>query len=484
MIAPDLSQTASTASQLHRVGIDFQSTENYYAIARFFMKITYAILDFLGLERHEVLFLSVYSVLVFILSFAVGYLIKWIVLKIVYRLAKHWESDIYQHLIEEKFFQKICRLIPALLFLILIQFTLNANISLSDWLTKLTLCYIIILVSISLCAVIDATWIHIDSRENKRRLPLKGMVQLAKGIVWIVATIIIVAIIVDRSPASLLAGIGAFAAVLMLVFKDSILGVVAGVQLSENDSLHVGDWIKVGDANGVVTEVSLTQVKILNWDKTTTTLPPYSLVSGSFTNYRTMQESQSRRVSRSYLIDADTVVATTEEMLDEFSKIPLLADWIAKKRQQRTEGKVQDVANSEGLVDGSIETNLGVFRAYLKLYLDNNPHVDHSTGDGFTVTFVTTLPQTFQGIPLQLYFFTNTSSWIPYESIAASIFEHLAVMLYRFKLCTFEYPSGRDTIIEGYLSDGKTEASVFGLPQPLLGNPPSPSSPTPPPVNS
>lgn len=451
MIQHERSQIASAASQLHDMGIDFHSTEGYFPIARFFMKMTYAILHALGLENNATLFITLYSIIIFVVSFGIGLILQWVVVKVVHRLAKDWKSDIYQQLIANNFFQKCCRLIPALLFLILIQFTLNSRVSLCAWFTKITLCYIIILVSLALCCLFNATWVHIDSRENKRHLPLKGLVQLAEGVVWIVAVIIIVAIIVDKSPASLLAGVGAFAAVLLLIFKDSILGVVAGVQLSENDSLHVGDWIKVGEANGVVTEVSLTQVKILNWDKTMTTIPPYSLVSGSFTNYRTMQQSNSRRVSRSYLIDADSVVETTEDMLDEFAKIPLLTDWITKKRQQRAAGKVQDVANSEGLVDGSIETNLGVFRAYLKLYLDASPHVDHSTGDGFTVTFVTTLPQTSEGIPLQLYFFTNTSSWIPYESIAASIFEHTAVMLYRFNLRTFELPTDRIRIAESSL---------------------------------
>lgn len=487
MLVHDASQIANTASQLHDVGIDFQSTEGYFAIARFFMKITYAILDAVGLEKSATLFISLYSVLVFIVSFGVGLIIQWIVVKVVNRVARHWKSDIYQHLINDNFFQKCCRLIPALLFLIFIQFTLASRVTLCAWLTKITLCYIIILVALALCSLLNATWIHIDSRENKRRLPLKGIVQLAKGIVWIIAAIIVVAIIVDKSPASLLAGIGAFAAIVLLVFKDSILGVVAGVQLSENDSLHVGDWIKVGEANGTVMEVSLTQVKILNWDKTITTVPPYSLVSGSYTNMRNMQDSNTRRVMRSYMIDADTVIDTTDEMLDEFAKIPLLTDWIAEKRKQREEGKVQNVFNSAGLVDGSIETNLGVFRAYLKLYLDSHPNVDHS--GGMNLIFITTLPQSSVGIPLQLYFFTNTSKWTEYEAITATIFEHLAVMLYRFKLSTFEYPSGRDTIIEGYLSEGKDESAVFGLPHPLFGSqdptPPSsathqtpPSSPT------
>lgn len=455
--------------------------EQTFELARFLMKVAHGILDIFHLGDHKELFVFVYAVLIFVISFGIGLLLQWIIVKIVTKLSKHWTSDIYNNLVGDKFFTRICRIIPAVLFLIFIQFTLFSHATLAEWLTRLTVAYIIILVAHALCSLVDVTWIHIDNRENKRKLPLKGIVTLTKGIIWIIALIIIIALLANRSPASLLAGLGAFAAVLMLIFKDTILGVVAGVQLSENDSLHVGDWIKVGDANGVVQEVTLTQVKVLNWDKTTTTVPPYSLVSGGFTNYRSMWASGTRRVERSYLIDADSVVETTEEMLDAFQKIPLISEWVAKKRAQKAAGKVENVFNSEGLVDGSIETNLGVFRAYMALYLKNHPNIDKNT-DGSSLFFVTTLPQTSAGIPLQLYFFTSTSKWAQYEAISASVFEHIAITLNVFKLYTFEYPTGRDTILEGYLSPGKEPASVFGLPAGMFdAHPESESSiPTPP----
>lgn len=441
--------------------------EHYWSVASFIMRISYDILKFFHAERDKDLFIFIYAVMVFAISFGIGLILQWLVVSIGKKLQNHMTSDIYTNLAGRKFFTRICRLIPAILFLIFIQFTLQAHASLSEWLTRITIAYMVVIVAVSLCSLADVAWIHIDNRENKKKLPLKGIVSLTKGIIWIVAIIIIIALLVNKSPASLLAGLGAFAAVLMLVFKDSILGVVAGVQLSENDSLHVGDWIKVGDANGMVQEVTLTQVKVLNWDKTVTTVPPYSLVSGGFTNYRNMQESGTRRVERAYLIDADSVVATTEEMLDEFAKIPLLTDWIARKRAQKTAGKVEDVFNSEDLVDGSIETNLGVFRAYVVLYLRQHPNV-YQNREGMNLQFVTTLPQTSAGIPLQLYFFTATSHWVPYEAISASIFEHLAVMLYRFKLYTFEYPTGRDSILEGTLSTMKAPEAVLGIPEGIL----------------
>lgn len=458
---------------INPVAIAEQATQQYSGLARFLIKIVRDILHAFHLEHHDTLFIAVYAILVFIISFGLGYLLQWITVKGSRALARRLKNMIYINLLDERFFTRICRIIPAILFVILIQYTLTSHALLAMWLTRLTWIYIIFLLAIALGTLVNVIWDYFDSRENKRKLPLRGIASLIKGIIWIIAVIVIVAILVNKSPGTLLAGVGAFAAVLMLVFKDSIMGVVAGVQLSENDSLHEGDWIAAGNANGIVEEVTLTQVKIQNWDKTVTTLPPYSLVSNGFQNYRNMENSNTRLVQRCYLIDADSVVETDEQMLDELAKIPLLTDWISKKRAQQAAGKVENVLNSEGLVDGTIETNLGVFRAYLQLYLLKNPHVAPMTDDGFTYTFVTTLPQTTAGIPLQLYFFTSTSHWVAYEGIMASIYEHIAVMLKKFKLYTFEYPTGRDTLLDGVLGAGKTSPqAIFGLPEGML-NPPA-----------
>ena len=457
------------------VALSEQAQHGTYAIARILMRVADFILSLVGQEGNATLFTIIYGALVFVISVGVGYVVTWIVVAIVRNLGRHWHSVTYGYLTDEKFFTKAARIIPAIVFLILIQFTLNGRATLSSWLTRLTWVYICFIVADAVCRIADVAWRHINERANKRKLPLNGLAQLVKGVVWIVCVIIIVAIICDKSPASLLAGLGAFAAVLMLVFKDSILGVVAGVQLSENDSLHVGDWIKTGDANGTVMEVSLTAVKVLNWDKTTTTLPPYSLVSSGFTNYRSMQESNTRRIQRSYMIDADSVVPCDDALLEKFAAIPLLKDWIEKKKEQKRAGKVQNAGNPDGLVDGSIETNLGVFRAYMKLYLDSCPDIA-ATGEGNTC-FVTTLPQTPYGIPLQVYCFTSTSVWTRYEAIMASVFEHMSVMLHYFRLYTYESPSGRDTIIDGYICPGKNPDVVFGMPYPFFNESGSPENP-------
>ena len=453
------------------------SGENTYITAEWIMSLVNYVLRFLGLNKDTGLFTMIYAAIVFIIALVIGYVVKWIMVWIIRLIGSRYRNDLYLRLVRSHFFIKFCRIIPAIMFLILIQFTLFTHTSLAMWLTRLTYAYIIFVVVVAINTFVAVVWEHINEKENTRKLPLRGLMQLVQGVIWIVAVIVIISVIFGKSPASLLTGLGAFAAVLMLVFKDSILGVVAGVQLSENDSLHVGDWIKINgtDANGTVIEVSLTSVKVLNWDKTVTTVPPYSLISGSFTNYRTMQQSNSRRIRRSYMIDADSVVPADAVMLEKYRNIPLLKDWIDKKLEQRAAGKTADVNNPAGLVDGSIETNLGVFRAYLKLYLDAHPRVDHSGGISFC--FVSTQPQTSTGIPLQIYCFTNTSAWLDYEAIQDGIFEHVAVMLAEFNLYVFENPSGRDTIIDGYMSPGKNPEVLFGMPYPFFNNGGTPDNP-------
>ncbi len=463
------SRMAETAAEHHLPSVELspQAAQSTYFIARLLMDVSKFLSKIVGFEHNSTVITTIYATLVFLLSLLIGWILQAIIVAITRKVSKHLNSDIYSILLKKHFFSKACRIIPALVFLILIELTLTHKVTLSTWLTRLTCVYIVFIVCNALTVLASAIWEHIDVTANKKRLPLKGLVQLVQGGVWIIGIIVIVAIIVNRSPATLLAGLGAFAAVLMLVFKDSILGVVAGVQLSENDSLHVGDWIKVAgtDANGTVQEVTLTSVKVRNWDKTVTSVPPYSLVTGTFTNYRSMSMSNTRRIQRSIMIDADAIVKTDDKMLAEFAKLPLMEDWIKTKIAQRDAGKTQDASNPAGIVDGSIETNLGVFRAYAKMYLDKHPMLA-KPGD-INYCFVSTLPQTSTGIPFQVYCFTDTSNWLEYEAIQDSIFEHLMGMLASFGLYTFEYPTGRDTIIEGWLSPGRKPSDVVGIPQPF-----------------
>lgn len=453
------------SDKMPAVGIPGAEDETY-EIAKLLMGAVTWIFDHVGLAHHATLELFVYAVLVFLISWGVGIVAQYVILFVVEQIGKKWKGDIYDELTKAHFFHKASRIIPAIFFLIMIQFTMQQHSSLSSWLSRLTWIYLTFIVARCLTILVKVIWNHVDERENKRRLPLKGLIQLICGIIWILFGIGAVSIIVDRSPATLLAGIGVFASVLMLIFKDSILGLVAGVQLSENDSVHVGDWIAVDgtNANGTVQEVTLTEVKIQNWDKTVSSVPPYNLISGTFTTYRPMQESHTRRIARTYLIDSESVVEPSEDLLDRLSQIPLLTDWIAKKKQQKAAGKEYCVNNPEGLADGTIDTNLGIFRAYMKMWLLSNPNI--SPVDDL---FVNTLQQTANGIPFQVYCFTSTSAWIAYEGIQSAVFEHIAVMLTKFELYVFENASTRATVLEGVLGrELPPDEKVFGLPYPMI----------------
>lgn len=454
--------------------IAHHTSESTYFIARMLMDFCHWIMDIIGQPHNSNLFICLYVTVIFLLAMAAGFLVKWVVVLILQKLGPYIKSAVYGNLIKHKFFTKTCRILPPIVFLILIQFTLYMHNSLSFWLTRICFIYIFIVIAIALCSLCDVVWNTIDEKENKRHLPLRGFLQVTKLIIWIVTIIIIAAFLLNKSPGALLAGLGAFAAVLMLIFKDSILGIVAGVQLSQNDSLHVGDWISLpnGNANGTVSEVSLTEVKVINWDKTVSTVPPYNLITNGFKNYRNMQVSNTREISRNYLIDADSVVQTTPDMLEEFKQVPLIKDWIEKKIEQKAKGREYNSLNPEKLVDGTIDTNLGVFRAYMKLWLDSNPQISHDD-----TCFTATQTQSPNGIPFWIYCFTATSSWASYEAIMSEVFEHLAVMLPKFYLYSYEEASGRDTLVDGYLSAGKNPGAVFGLPYPFFNKTGTPDNP-------
>ena len=240
----------------------------------------------------------------------------------------------------------------------------------------------------------------------------------------------------------LFAGLGASAAILMLVFKDSIMGFVSGVQLSANDMLKVGDWIampKYG-ADGTVIEVTLNTVKVRNWDNTITTIPPYLLVSDSFQNWRGMRESGGRRVKRSINIDMTSIRFCTPEMLERYKRIDLLKDYIARTQQRVEEyNRQHDIPSGEDKINGLHQTNIGVFRNYLNLYLRQNERVNQNM-----MVLVRQLQPTEQGLPMELYFFTDTVDWVPYEGIQADVFDHVLAVIPEFDLRVFQNPSGND----------------------------------------
>ena len=284
-------------------------------------------------------------------------------------------------------------------------------------------------------ALLRALYRVYSELESMRGRPLKGLLQTLLFVTWSVGLIVVIGTLMDKKPWGLVTALGASAAVLMLVFKDSIMGVVSGIQLSAHDMLKVGDWIKMPKhgADGIVTDVTLATVKLKNWDNSITTIPTYSLVSDSFNNWQAMRDSKARRIKRAIYIDMNSIRFCTDEMVARYRAMPLLQPFFERIGQQGATGGLFPVGGVQGL------TNLGVLRAYLAAYLDSLPLVRKDMH-----CMVRQLEPTVQGLPLELYFFIEVIDWVPYEGVQSDIFDHVLAVVPLFDLRLFQAPSGVD----------------------------------------
>ena len=366
-----------------------------------------------------------------------------IILKAVARLVKRTKATWDDIVFDDKVMVHISRMVaPILIYLAIpIAFPEHIDSNVLDFLRRLCLIYILA-VFLRFISVFLAAIYHVYSqREQYKDKPLKGLLQTAQVTLFFIGAIIIISILINRNPMVLLTGLGASAAILMLVFKDSIMGFVSGIQLSANNMLKVGDWIampKYG-ADGTVIEVTLNTVKIRNWDNTIITIPPYLLVSDSFQNWQGMRESGGRRVKRSINIDMSSVCFCSAEMLAKYRKIQLLKDYIDDTEKIVKEYNKEHHIDNSVLVNGRRETNLGVFRAYLNNYLKSLPTVNQDL-----TCMVRQLQPTETGIPLELYFFSVAKDWVPYEGVQADVFDHVLAIIPEFGLRVFQNPSGED----------------------------------------
>lgn len=350
-----------------------------------------------------------------------AYYLTELVLRLVEKFVRHsptsWDDD----LLTPRFMRVASQLAPAIVVALLLPRCFGDTKVAIHWLDVLTSFYIIwAAVRIGLI-FLDNLFVAFSQRENLRYYAIKGVFQMFKLIVISIGVIIGLSLLIGKTPIAILTTLGASAAVLSLVFKDTILGLVASVQLSANNMLHKGDWIVVPEhnANGEVIEVSLSTVKVRNWDNTVTTVPPYSLISGSFQNYEAMRNSGGRRVDRSVFIDVNSVRFCTPHELADLKE----RGWL--------DGV--EITNLEHTV------NLQIFRHYLRHYLSTHPEVNKNM-----TIMVRQLAPTPSGLPLQLYFFTDTTVWVEYERIQADIFDHLYAAINLFGLNIFQSPSGRD----------------------------------------
>lgn len=433
------------------------------------------LLTSLGIDSHVVEQLDglIYLVLILIIAFAVGKAVHWLVLYFITRIRKYKDLPILDVLIERKIVAKASRIIPPLLIIALLPFAFNDDPRFLAIAQKITWIYFIVVLLISVNTMLSAFGeAVIRKNQALRDRPMKGVIQIVQVFFIFMAAIIIISVLVDKSPTNLITGLGAFAAVLMLIFRDSILGFVAGVLLAENDMIHIGDWIEMpsNGVNGIVTDISLNTVKVQNFDNTIVTIPPYSLVSSSFTNWRGMMESGGRRIMRSYTIETVNIQAATPEFLEEMKKFDILRDYIEQKQKEQAEGKVANTDNPAGLVNGTIETNLGLFRAYMTLYLKRHPFINQNL-----LLMVRTLAPNDNGIPLQVYCFSANKNWPSYESIQSEIMEHFVSVLPEFGLYAYQNASSRDAInsaiIEGSGNIPDKVERLYGIPWHTLRQP-------------
>lgn len=363
------------------------------------------------------------------------YLILGTVAKVVRRTKVRWDDIIFDHRVMNYAAHMVA---PLLLYILLPVVIDGVVLDLLKRICKIAaIVYFLMFINSFLSAVYH---IYSESEQFKGR-PLKGLLQSIQVIVIFVGAIVIVGVVVGKSPMVLLTGLGASAAILMLVFKDSIMGFVSGIQLSANNMLKVGDWIvmpKYG-ADGTVLEVTLNTVKVRNWDNTIVTIPPYALVSDSFQNYRGMRESGGRRVKRSVNIDMNSVRFCTPEMLEKYKRIGLLKPYIEETERRVARFNEENHIDDSVLVNGLRQTNLGVFRAYLTAYLKSIPEVNTEL-----TCMVRQLQPTETGIPLELYFFSSVKDWVPYEGIQADVFDHVLAVVPEFDLRIFQNPTGAD----------------------------------------
>ena len=412
-----------------------------------------------AIEKYDTLIISAIVIIIAIAAMEITYRASLFAIK---RIVKRKQYNFLTQMLKNNRLRKVAHILVPITINTLLPITFaNDNVVLHYIELTVSIYYIIAMVvaTISLLGALG------DSAFNNSKFhdrPVKGFIQVGKIIVILIATIVIISILTNKSPLYLIGGLGAFAAVLMLIAKDSIMGFVGGFLLLENDMVRLGDWIEIPGTsiNGNVFDISLTIVKVRNWDNTIATIPPYTLINGTFINWRGMSESGGRRIARGYTIKLDTIKPCSETMLRRVRKLDSeLATYIARKTQQAMSGNTANTANPDGLINGTIDTNAGLFRAYAEMYLRRHPLIRKDM-----LVMVRTLEPDETGLPIQFYCFTTTTEWVDYESIQSEIMEYFASVMPLFELYPFQTAGARDTVISGLLEGQYPIERIDGMP--------------------
>ncbi len=356
------------------------------------------------------------------------------VLQVYIAKSKNKWDDIF---LKNKVFERMMGILPA----IIIHESAVLFPMVEDWIKRIAACFIAFAVLMALYKIIDSIDDIYRQHDISKARPIKGYLQVVKIFFSIAAAIIIVSVLLDRSPLILLSGFGAATAVIMLIFQNSILGLVASIQLATNNMVQIGDWIEMPShgADGDVIEITLHTVKVQNWDKTIVTIPPTALINESFKNWKGMQEAGGRRIKRCIYIDMTSIRFCDEEMLSRLKKIQYLKEYIDEKTAEIAQYNKEKGIDPSSIVNGRHMTNIGTFRVYVQKYLENHPRINHKM-----TTMVRQLQPGEHGLPVEIYTFTSTTRWEEYEGIQSDIFDHILAVVPEFGLKIYQNPTGAD----------------------------------------
>ena len=376
---------------------------------------------------------------VVLLAVVVTYVTRRILLVLLTVLIKRTKTNWDDALLERRVLHRAAHIAPAIVF----YWFASAFPDLQSLIERLAMTYMLVVGGMVLSAFLNAVVDVYQAMPVARNRPIKGFVQLIQIIIGVLIAVLVIAILFEQSPLGLLGGLGAMTAVLILVFKDTILGLVASFQISATHIVRLGDWIEMPrfGADGTVIDISLHTVRVQNWNKTVSTIPAYALISESFKNWRGMEESGGRRIKRSINIDMSTIKFCDEEMIDRFSRFQHISEYVAKKKEELQKYNEERKVDTTFLVNGRHMTNIGTFRAYVEAYLREHPaiHTD--------MTFlVRQLQPGEHGLPLEIYVFSKVQAWADYESIQADIFDHVLAVVPLFDLRVYQRPSGADFV--------------------------------------
>lgn len=402
------------------------------------------LLTSIGIEPEFATNLDNFLVLIFILITAIAsdFISKKLILNILSKYVKRSKNKYDDILVEKKIFNRLSHLLPSVVVYYWIGYAFddstNKWIEIIRTLTEVYMIAVVILVFMSLLSALNLIYNKVS---NNKSITIKGYIQLANIIIVFTGFLISVSILFNINLIAIFTGLGAFAAVLMLIFQDSIKGLVGGIMLSTNDMVKLGDWISMPkyNADGTVIDVSLNIVKVQNWDKTISTIPTYSMVTESFSNWRGMEESGGRRIKRAVIIDVKSIKFLSNDDIEKFKRINYIKEYIENKEHEINKKNIELGVKDDANINGKSLTNIGTFRVYLENYLRNNENINAN------MTFIVRqLPSNEKGLPLEIYVFSKIQAWAEYEQIQSDIFDHIFAIVPIFGLSVFQNPTGDD----------------------------------------